>query len=252
MQTLEYEDRPLPWWKSRVVLWNLLTLLLLVSAACVASFFLLVFTNPASGFNPFPPPTLPVASSLPTATPTLLGLLPPTWTPTATSAPTATQTPRPTATLPPTATPFSLATFSPLSPSLTPDRSSPQAFAVQSGSPLAIPNIAYPELGCDWMGVGGQAQDMSGGPLTGLVIRLGGALAGRKIPEFTPSLTGVAPQYGRAGYEFKLADKPVASKNSLWVQLVDQAGLPISDKVYFDTYNDCERNLILINFKQVR
>jgi hypothetical protein len=26
----------------------------------------------------------------------------------------------------------------------------------------------------------------------------------------------------------------------------------MSDKVYFDTYDDCEKNQVIINFKQVR
>jgi hypothetical protein len=66
------------------------------------------------------------------------------------------------------------------------------------------------------------------------------------------TLTGIALNYGRAGYEFTLADKPIASNDMLWVQLLDQIGAPISEKVYFDTYAECEKNLIIINFKQVK
>jgi hypothetical protein len=101
------------------------------------------------------------------------------------------------------------------------------------------------------MGVGGQVVDMNGAPVTGLIIRLGGDLPGIKIPDHFITLTGVAINYGRSGYEFKLADKPVASKKSLWLQLVNQAGGPLSDKLFFDTYDDCEKNLIIIDFKQV-
>jgi hypothetical protein len=28
--------------------------------------------------------------------------------------------------------------------------------------------------------------------------------------------------------------------------------LPMSDKIYFDTYEACDKNLIFVNFKQVR
>jgi hypothetical protein len=66
------------------------------------------------------------------------------------------------------------------------------------------------------------------------------------------TLSGVALTYGRSGYEFKLADAPIASKGVLWLQLLSQAGIPLSDKIYFDTYNDCNKNLIIIDFKQVR
>jgi len=36
------------------------------------------------------------------------------------------------------------------------------------------------------------------------------------------------------------------------VQLLDQAGAPLSEKIYFETFEDCNRNLVFINFKQVR
>jgi hypothetical protein len=102
------------------------------------------------------------------------------------------------------------------------------------------------------MGVGGQVVDMNGAPVTGLIIQLGGVLPGVKIPEHFITLTGVAINYGRSGYEFKLADKPIKSSRSLWLQLLSQAGGFLSDKVYFDTYDNCEKNLIVIDFKQVR
>jgi hypothetical protein len=102
------------------------------------------------------------------------------------------------------------------------------------------------------MGVGGQVVDMSNAPVIGLIIRLGGNLPGVKFPENTISLTGLALTYGRSGYEFKLADKPIASRGSLWVQLLNQSGGPLSDKAYFNTYENCEQNLIIIDFVQVR
>jgi hypothetical protein len=65
-------------------------------------------------------------------------------------------------------------------------------------------------------------------------------------------MIGTATQYGQGGYEFTLAEKPVASDQSLWVQLFDQAMLPLSDKVPFSTYAECNKNLALVNFNQVR
>jgi hypothetical protein len=35
------------------------------------------------------------------------------------------------------------------------------------------------------------------------------------------------------------------------VQLFDQAMIPLSARVYFDTTDSCDQNLILINFRQV-
>jgi hypothetical protein len=231
------------------VFWNLLTVIALVCVVCVAAIFFLLFTNPYLPINPFPPPTLPALAALPTLTNTSSVVMPATWTPTMTYTPTPSETPEPTSTLPPTPTPI---TFPPTpTDTLTPPPGG-YPFDVQSGSPVAVANIYHPELGCDWMGVGGQAVDMSNSPVTGLIISLGGKLPGVSIPDSMMSLTGIALNYGRAGYEFTLADHPIASSNMVWVQLLDQAGLPISERVFFDTYDTCDRNLIIINFKQVR
>lgn len=236
--------------RSRDRILNLLTILILVCSLCLTTGFIVIFKNPYSFLNPFPPPALPTPLSLPTASPTSIMALPPTWTATASPIPTATETQRPTATIPPTATMFTLVTPSPTATATEPPGGYP--FTVQKGSPVAIANIYHPELGCNWMGVGGQAVDLSGGPVTGLIIRLGGAVPGIDLPELVMNLTGVALNYGRGGYEFTLADRPIASKQTLWVQLLDQSSVPLSKKIYFDTYEDCSKNLIIINFKQVR
>jgi hypothetical protein len=217
---------------------------------CVVGVFLLIFTNPTTALNPFPPPTLPALMELPTETPTaLVYTLPETWTPSPTLEPTATETPPPSPTLPPTPTPI---TITPTSTNTPPPPAEGYPFEVRQGNPKAIPNIYHPELGCNWMGVGGQVIDMSNAPVIGLIIRLGGKAPGITIEEEMISLTGLALSYGRSGYEFTLADHPVPSNNLLWVQLVSQAGGPLSDRVYFDTYESCEQNLIIIDFVQVR
>lgn len=237
---------------SSALLWNLLTILILLGVACIACASLMIFSNPYLGLNPFPPPTeIPpeVATALAGGTPTSTAAFPPTWTPTNSPEPTATFTPMPTPTIADTPTPI---IFTP-TPTITVSQSATgYPFSVREGSPVAISNIYHPELGCNWMGVGGQVVDMSNASVTGLIIRLGGKLPGVVIPENLMSLTGVALSYGRSGYEFTLADRPIASRNSLWVQLLDQAGVALSDQIYFETFNSCDRNLIIIDFKQVR
>ncbi|OGO35611.1 MAG: hypothetical protein A2W35_20275 [Chloroflexi bacterium RBG_16_57_11] len=230
--------------------WSVLTILILLTAVCVAAVFLVIFTNPYSSLNPFPPPTLPARAELPTSTPTNEVIpLPPTWTVTSSPVPIPTETPTPTSTLPPTPTPITLTSTPPFTPT-APTGGYP--YAVRQGFPKAIENIYHPELDCTWMGVGGQVVDLSDAPVTGLIVRLGGSLPGVKIEQNSISLTGVALNYGRSGYEFKLADQPIASRNSLWVQLLNQAGVPISERVYFNTVESCTQNLILIDFKQTR
>ncbi len=232
-------------------IWNILTILSLLGVVCVGCVFVAIMINPQSQLNPFPPPTMPVRRLMPSSTPTSPVKLPPTWTPTFTPVPTLTLTPEPTSTLPPTPTPIALTSTPPDTPVPPTPPPGGYAYDVRQGSPKAIPNIYHPELACNWMGVGGQAIDMNNSPVTGLIIRLGGSLPGVIIPPHLMSLTGVALDYGRAGYEFKLADTPIASKHSLWIQLLDQAGVPVSNQVFFDTYSSCEQNLIIIDFRRV-
>jgi hypothetical protein len=236
--------------KISAIILNVLTVVVLIATLCIAGYFLAIFVNPSSSLNLFPPPTLPPTIALPTFTPTAQLQLPATWTPSPTEEPTATETPRPTATQPPTETPFSLFTPS-ATPEVTEETTGGKPFEVDQGSPVAISSVTFhPEAGCNWMSVAGQVLDMSGAPLTGVVIKLSGILAGSFREE--TSLSGVAPQYGQAGYEFFLAEEPVASNKTLWLQLFDVAGLPMSEKVYFETHADCEKNLVFVNFRQVR
>ena len=228
---------------------NVLTVAVLIATLCIGGFFLVIFVNPQSSINPFPPATLPPELEFPTATPTPQLVLPATWTPQPTTEPAATYTPRPSSTPAATVTPFPMFTSSPTAESTEVAGSKP--FIVDQGSPVAISSETFhPESGCNWMSVAGQVLDMSGAPLNGVVIKLSGVLAGEYRDQ--TSLSGVAPQYGQAGYEFFLTDEPVASREGLWLQLFNVAGLPMSDKIYFDTFDDCDRNLIFINFRQVR
>jgi hypothetical protein len=120
---------------------------------------------------------------------------------------------------------------------------------VVQGAPQALED--FQQRGCQWMGVAGSVFDLRGSPVTGLLAQLGGTLEGN-LYDIQTSMTGIARQYGESGFEFTIANRVVATNNTLWVQLLDQAGLPLSDKVYFSTTDDCTKNLILISFKQVR
>jgi len=64
------------------------------------------------------------------------------------------------------------------------------------------------------------------------------------------TVSSIAPAYGKSGYEFFLGTVPIASKGELNLQLLDQAGLPLSDVISIDTYNDCSKNLVLVRFKK--
>ncbi len=233
------------------VLWNALTLLLVVAFLGSLIYFGLVFTNPTAAYNVFPPPTLVPALAMPTPLPTRTLSLP---VPTQTLA--ATLLPNPSATpIPPTPTAIQA---TPLSSLIIENSPTPTVKAVNSvysfvlqADPKAVDGTLFdPTHGCTWMGVAGRAYDLQNGPVTKLEVQLFGILDGNLLS--LTSLTGTSTQYGPSGFEFTLASQPVASNQRLWIRLVDQAGVPLSDRIFFDTYADCAKNLVVINFKQVK
>jgi hypothetical protein len=231
----------------------LLSLGLLVLTGLVAAAYVRVYLNPRAAFNPFPPGAIEAGLvDLPTPLAPLLASLEAAGTatrpvsPAATRTPLPSQTPRPspTATRTP-ATPFAtLVVIVPTGPSATPTWTrSPFRFTVQGDVPFAVENVFNLE-GCDWMGIGGQVYDLQGRPLIGYVVHLeGGNLSAN-------SLTGTQPQYGPAGYEFKLAEAPKATSGAYRVQLRDPQNVPMSDWIRLDTYAECSRNVLLVNFLQ--
>jgi hypothetical protein len=229
---------------------NLLTLIVVVATIGVGAAFGAVFLNPylVEAVNPYlpmkfaPPPTLPPTLGPPTPTNTPEIYLPAQWT--ATPTITATATPEPTETPVPTDTPMPTET-----PAIT---NTPSGAAVipQPDSPSLTTNFANTKA-CQWMGVAGQVfDDETKAAVTGLAVRVGGQLG--TFPVDQTSLTGSAPAYGPGGYELVLSDHPIASNKTVWIQILDTAGVPLSDKVYFVTSDKCSENLVLFNWDQVR
>ena len=224
--------------------WNILTMTVLFITLIIVVLVVTVFMNPLIAFNPFPPPTLPARLVLDTPTPTPESVLPPTWTPEIKPSSTPTNIPLPTMTLEP------VEEEQEEEPIILGD----MPVVLHDGSPQYIPSTSFhPDLGCSWLGVAGQVIDVNGAPVLGLIIDVGGILNGKRIGN--PTLlqaTGLATAYGDAGYEVKLADEPTASNGTLWIQVLDQTGLPLSNKIEFDNNEDFELNLVVIYFKQVR
>ncbi len=111
--------------------------------------------------------------------------------------------------------------------------------------PVYLKNFARTE-GCGWMGIAGQVFDGQGNPVSGIKVNIGGILGSSQISNL--STTGNVSTYGPGGYEIDIASTPTASTGTLWAMLTDQLGKQISNKYYFNTYNDCEKNLVLFNF----
>ncbi len=230
----------------RATLWNILTVLVLLSILCVISAFFMIFMDPNSVINPFPPPTLYPSIVPATITVTPRFTMIPSWTATL-------NVPQPTKTPQPSHTPVT--TAAPLEVTAVPTNTSVPAvftFEVKEGNPTAGSAAdVHPIEGCNWMGVGGSAVNLNGEAVPGIFVQLGGSMPGE---EFVNKLTmsGLATQFGPAGYEFSISNQLLATHQTLWVQLLDQQNLPLSDRVYFDTFNDCQQNLITVDFQQMR
>jgi len=226
------------------LIWNLLSILVLLVIITLLVLFAIIYINPLSSVNPFPPGQLPTLMTFPMGTSTSPPL-PATDSPTATIQPSETSTSIPTWTLMPSFTPFHLGPSA--QPSITPGGS---GMAYEATVDYVDSTYYHPEAGCNWMGVAGQAVDINNAPVLYLAIHIQGTVGGKYIDYI--SATGTAPNYGRAGFEFYLGDKPFASGNNIIIQLTDQQNLPLTDPIKLITYNDCSKNLILIRFKQVR
>lgn len=211
------EEKPKKQFKLGSAMWNVASLFTLVATLCAGGWFTQIFLDPQSGLNPLPPASTAAATATlaPSATSEIA----------ATEAPTAE---------PPTATVDAPGGF----------------FQIQEGSPVALDgSVFHPELGCNFLGVAGQAFDLNGIPMSGLRIQISGTLAGADVNKL--GLTGAATQYGDgAYYEIQLADQPTVSEGMLQIAVLDANDQLISPRVTFSTTDSCQQNLILINFSE--
>jgi hypothetical protein len=150
------------------------------------------------------------------------------------------------ATLYPKAVPHAAGTNVVYLPAIINEKPPQYSFEVQQTGVLAVQGF----FGCDWIGVAGQVFDMSGAPIQNLILHMEGSWNGSAVSR--ESLTGSASHYGPAGYEFVLGTQTLDSTQTVWVQVQDATHKQLSARVYINTYNDCGRNLILVNFIQVR
>ena len=90
--------------------------------------------------------------------------------------------------------------------------------------------------------------DKDGAAVPGVLIEAGGSLGDIDISALT--LSGMATNYGEGGYEITIHNTPLASENAIWIQLLDQSNLPLTEKIYFQTFDSCDSNLVRINLVQ--
>ncbi len=239
MDNFDFNEKPVKRSGPPLSLWDLLTVLVLLVTLCIGVYFVLVFVNPNMPFNLLPPPPTPLQFPTSTITP----IQPPaTWTPTFVDI-TDTPTLVPSITLQPSPTGFSL-----IPPTKTPKPTATPKAPFSANVSYIQSTIIHPESGCNWFGVGGTVVDSNNAPMIYMTIRLVGTLSGNPINKVTVS--GTSLDYGQSGWEFTLGTTPVVSTKTLYVQLLDQVGLPLADNVYINTYTDCTKNLVLIRFKK--
>jgi hypothetical protein len=241
-ESLDQKARPT---SARLEVWDMLSFLALLAAAGLVGYFLIIFISPNLPINPLPPnPVNPNAPPTLTITPIQLEA---TWTPTPVNI-TVTPTLLPTITLQPSPTLFSLV---PASKTPTPTSTPKAPFSFDP--PSSIESVIIPHLqsaGCNWQGVAGSVLDADNSDMVGMVVRIVGTYNGKSINMTTVS--GVSPDYGRSGFEFVLSTTPISTKGTLYLQLLDQAGEPQSENAYLDTFNSCQKNLVLVRFRKNR
>jgi hypothetical protein len=118
-------------------------------------------------------------------------------------------------------------------------------------NPYYLKNFTRDDLGCDWLGVAGQIFDAGGKVQKDVVIRAGGEINGNQVIEnMTMPLAepDIDLAYGPGGFELTLAASLADTDTEVWIQLFSLEGDTLSDRIFLKTYNDCQKNLILMNF----
>ena len=209
---------------------------------------------PTEFIIPSPTDIPPTLTYTPTRTPTE------TLTPTATYTPSSTPTDSPTETQTPTQIPSPTITSTPTI-TLTPDVTETPTIEPTPTGPTSTPPpplpFAAPDTiqftrnfantqGCAWQGIGGQVLALGGGSFTNPLqvhVYTNGQDFGRVF-------TGSNSAYGASGFEVRVAN--AITTDTYFVQLESRNGVPVSTEVQITFPGDCEQNVALINFEQVR
>lgn len=191
------------------------------------------------GILPNPLRVKPTTTSLPAGvtiepspTETNVPILSATFTSTQTLQPTATQTPQPTLTYTPTPT------------------EKPMPFVIK-GTPKGYPNsMLFPQYDCEeYLFIGGEILDLRDAPILGLTVRLGGTYGGSQVD--LTSESGDVSVYGESGFGFVLENQRIR-ESGLTIQLFDANGEALSAQTYLSITGNCDSNLVIVNYKQVR
>lgn len=117
-------------------------------------------------------------------------------------------------------------------------------------TPKYTANFADAEAGCAWQGIAGQVFDAEGKPINNLIVKVTGEWKGSQVTWL--GLTGLkeTQAYGPGGFEIYLGSQPIDTTRKLQLQVFSPDFEPLTYNFYFDTFSDCEKNLVIINFKK--
>jgi hypothetical protein len=149
---------------------------------------------------------------------------------TQTLEPTATPTPKPTLTHTPT--------------------EKPMPFVVK-GTPNGYPNsMLFPQYSCEeYLFIGGEILDLREAPVYNLTVKLGGTYGGSLVD--MTSISGDMSVYGESGFGFVIENQRIR-ESGITIQLFDENGEPLSSLIYLSITGNCDSNLVIVNYKQVR
>ncbi|MEI7988326.1 MAG: hypothetical protein WCI88_04745 [Chloroflexota bacterium] len=121
-------------------------------------------------------------------------------------------------------------------------------YTPQRGNPRYIGSDLLNTNGnsCNGSRISGQVFNASSEPVTGLTVVVEGKIIDQAVTLTTTS--GNAPQYGPAGFEIILSRQPVKSTEPLTVQIYTADGQSRSSKVEFWLYDECDKNVAIVNF----
>lgn len=118
-------------------------------------------------------------------------------------------------------------------------------FVLAATGVIYIPNAN--SSACNWASIAGTVSDNSGLPINGYRIRI----TSPDDPGLDETIfSGSTLTFGPGGYELPLGGAPVAGDYR--VRLLDARGAPVSPEYAVRTRAECDGNVALVNFVQVR
>lgn len=120
-------------------------------------------------------------------------------------------------------------------------------YSVEAGMPRLEDNFAHPGESCGWIGIGGQVLDAVGEAERNRIVVVSGVLNGISLD--LAGLSGSAPLFGPAGFEIRLPGETALSSR-LFIQVYGLDGAPLSDPVEIAPPANCEKTLVMVNFRR--